>query len=72
MLPLVDVLNLGHFAFNQADAALDQEQRCLVLPEVSEFCPSPFSMTPSLSLVTLNQTDWEKKKKAKITISVNQ
>lgn len=43
VVPLVgDVLNLGHFAFNQADAALDQEQLCLVWPKVTEFCPLHF------------------------------
>lgn len=43
VIPLVgDVLNLGHSAFYQADAALDQEQLCQVLPKVSEFCPSHF------------------------------
>lgn len=53
VVPLVgDVLYLGHFSFNQANAALNQEQRFLVLPKISEFCPSPFSMIPPLSLIT--------------------
>lgn len=43
-----------------------------MLPKVSEFCPSPFSMNPSLYLIILKQTDWEKKKEVVLCLSVNQ